>query len=230
MNYFLRTLSNEFKPIIEVEKANIASQVGRSDADIWDINFARAAPYTHRPSISRYLNFYDVMDGISKITSILYGVKLERETPKVNEVWHPDVVKYMVIHDVEGDYGTLYIDPFRRQEKNTGDAQFTVQCGKQLEDEYQNPIIVVAFNINPNSNEQLTHHELVTVFHEMGHAMHSFLGRTRFQVNISYVVVADICFSIYLELVAQLISPKCLQLFLNISHTIETYSSYLPRI
>merc|ERR1719197_1393848 len=88
VNYFLRTLSNEFKPIIEVEKANIASQVGRSDADIWEINFARAAPYTHRPSISRYLNFYDVMDGISKITSILYGVKLERETPKVNEVWH----------------------------------------------------------------------------------------------------------------------------------------------
>merc|ERR1719466_598543 len=46
---------------------------------------------------------------------------------------------------------------------------------------YQNPIIVVSFSINSNNNGQITFEELKTVFHEMGHAMHSFLGRSTYQ-------------------------------------------------
>ena len=88
----------------------------------------------NRPHLTRYLNFYDVIDGFSKISEILFKVKLERVEPEcTSETWHRDVLKYQVVHLEKGDYGTLYIDPYRRQDKQANDCQFTVQCGKQLE-------------------------------------------------------------------------------------------------
>ena len=80
------------------------------------------------------------------------------------------------------------MDPFSRYDKRCIDCHFTVQCGKQLEGRYQNPIIVVSLSCGNNSNGLITHDELTTLFHEMGHAIHSILARTRYQVFLTNMV------------------------------------------
>jgi len=182
LEYFLMQLSANFRPFVELEKNNLSVK----QPDAWDIN--QQQPHVlqkfaqNRPNLRQYLNFYDVIDGFSRISEVLFNVKLERVQPECSsEIWHRDVLKYRVIHGIEGDYGTLYIDPYTRHDKRASDAQFTVQCGKQLKDKYQNPIIVCSFTVEPNADDKITFDELRTIFHELGHAIHSFLGRTRYQ-------------------------------------------------
>lgn len=186
LEYFLLQLSSNFRPFVELEKNNLSAD----DPNTWDLT--QLKPHVHqkyaqnRPLLRRYLNFHDAIDGFSKITQQLFKVKLERVQPHCpSEVWHKDVLKYEVTHLDEGDYGVLYIDPYQRHDKRASDCQFTIQCGKQLEDRYQNPIIVCSFSLDPNSAfSQISFEELKTIFHELGHAIHSFLGRTRYQVRI----------------------------------------------
>ena len=87
----------------------------------------------------------------------------------------------------------IYVDPFSRYDKRCIDCHFTVQCGKQLTDRYQNPIIVVSLSCANNSNGLITHDELTTLFHEMGHAIHSILARTRYQVPLTTTLAAGLC-------------------------------------
>lgn len=83
----------------------------------------------------------------------------------------------------EMHFRTIYVDPFTRQEKRCMDCHFTVRCGKRLsETDYQNPIIVVSFSCqNRGKASEISHDELTTIFHEMGHAVHSIMARTRYQ-------------------------------------------------
>ena len=87
----------------------------------------------------------------------------------------------------------IYVDPFSRYDKRCIDCHFTVQCGKQLTDRYQNPIIVVSLSCGNNSNGLITHDELTTLFHEMGHAIHSILARTRYQVPLTTKLADGLC-------------------------------------
>lgn len=60
------------------------------------------------------------------------------------------------------------------------------------EEEYQNPVVALIFNFSPSSRGSgipgkgwnLTLHELETLYHEWGHACHSLLSRTTFQVRV----------------------------------------------
>ena len=90
---------------------------------------------------------------------------------------------FYILHHFQSHRRVIYVDPFSRYDKRCIDCHFTVQCGKQLKDKYQNPIIVVSLSCQNNINGCISHDELTTLFHEMGHAVHSILARTRYQVR-----------------------------------------------
>ncbi|KAM6179249.1 mitochondrial intermediate peptidase [Erethizon dorsatum] len=146
----------------------------------------RAERYNIEPSL--YCPFFSLgacMEGLNILFNKLLGISLYAEQPAKGEVWCEDVRKLAVVHESEGLLGHIYCDFFQRAEKPHQDCHFTIRGGRLKADgEYQLPVVVLMLNIphsSRNSPTLLTPGMMENLFHEMGHAMHSMLGRTRYQ-------------------------------------------------
>ncbi|XP_043431208.1 mitochondrial intermediate peptidase isoform X2 [Prionailurus bengalensis] len=146
----------------------------------------RAERYNIEPSL--YCPFFSLgacMEGLNTLFGRLLGITLYAEQPAKGEVWCEGVRKLAVVHESEGLLGYIYCDFFQRAGKPHQDCHFTIRGGRLKEDgDYQLPVVVLMLNLpHPSRNlpTLLTPAMMENLFHEMGHAMHSMLGRTRYQ-------------------------------------------------
>ncbi|KAI6225444.1 Mitochondrial intermediate peptidase [Aphelenchoides fujianensis] len=163
----------------------------------WDMEVAgfvrRRQIFEQHGDLSRFLSLRNLLFGFESLCSALYGLHFEVRTPHAEEIWAGYVLRLEVFRN-DSFLGTVYLDVESRKSKVQGVCHFTVRCSKLLDDAtYQKPIVVLSLSIArhlgqpPIEAERLmdlvsfSPQQAENLFHEMGHAIHSMLGATRYQ-------------------------------------------------
>ncbi len=152
-----------------------------------------------------YFGFTSVMDGLFEIARRLFGVRFEpwNDAPS----WHPSVRAFKVLDDEDDSWlAGIYLDPFPRETKHAGAWMDGLLARGQDEDDHRHIGVLVA-NLTPpigDAEAQLSHGEVETLFHELGHLMHHCLSRARLRSQAGTRVAWD-----FVELPSQMLENWC---------------------
>ncbi len=161
-----------------------AKEQGQDTLEPWDVSFyaekLRQAKYAYDTEATRrYFPVSKVIAGLFECTTRLYKVTFR---PHLGvDVWNDEVRFYDVYDEFGSCIGSFFMDLYARQGKRGGAWMDECLTRRYRADGLlQLPVAYVECNFTPpvNSREsQLTHDEVVTVFHEFGHALNQLLTR-----------------------------------------------------
>ncbi|MBH1998466.1 MAG: M3 family metallopeptidase [Sphingomonadaceae bacterium] len=183
---FLADLARRARPRAEQELAELAAfardHLGIESIEPWDVGYAteqmrRAVHAVDEAEIRAHLPLARILDGMFALVTDLYGVEIRAADGA--PVWHPDV-RYFTVHRPGDDapVAALYCDMFARAAKRGGAWMDVCRPRLREADESQIPIAYLVCNFASGSAGKpahLTHNDMVTLFHEMGHCLHHLL-------------------------------------------------------
>lgn len=127
--------------------------------------------------LRRYFPLPRVLAGTFKLCQTLFNIEVREHTSEV-QVWHDDVKFYRIYKDGE-QVAAFYFDPYSRpQNKLSGAWMGTLTDRRQAHGKLEKPLCYVVCNFTPpvgNEPSLLTFWEVITLFHELGHALHGML-------------------------------------------------------
>lgn len=200
---FVMELHEKTKPAFDREYAELKAFRKENDPAYdggdfkpWDLSFwtekMRAAHYDFdSDSVKPYFPMNQVMDGLFALLERLYDVRfVEEKTVFIEpgsgesapagtiEVWHPDV-KYYSLYDKATDkkLGVFYTDWYPRESKRSGAWMNPCFAGDRSRGEINYGLVCGNMTAPVGDDPALlTHYDVETIFHEMGHLMHHLLG------------------------------------------------------
>jgi len=190
---FLTTIDSKLLPKARAEVAALAalkrSEGGKGPFERWDYTYYEAqlekTKYAVDPNVVRqYFPVDHVISSIFKIYETLLSVTFQEIEPA--DAWAPGVREYAIVDDATRQpIGWMYFDLFPRPGKYDHFANFPLRLGRVLPDgSYQRPVTSIIGNWPlpaPGKPALLSHDDVVTFFHEFGHAMHSSLSTARYE-------------------------------------------------
>jgi intermediate peptidase len=131
----------------------------------------------------KYFSIESCINGLCKLFQELFGVKMVVSQTLPGETWDDSITKFSFLQR-EAILGHLYVDWYDRTNKTASDCQFTIQGGRQMllnnnDVSYQLPISALSLSLG--YDHHLPSQSVYNLFHEMGHAIHSMLGRSPYQ-------------------------------------------------
>jgi oligopeptidase A len=186
---FLRDLARRARPGAERDLAELAAfardELGIAELAAWDTAYASEKLKERRYAFSEqevksYFTEPRVLEGLFEIIETLFEVRIR---PDAAPVWHPAVRVYSV--ERQGDdgrrerIGQFYLDAYARPGKRAG-----AWMGKARDrwirpgGELQTPVAFIVANFAAPVDGRpalLTHDQVLTLFHEFGHALHLLL-------------------------------------------------------
>jgi oligopeptidase A len=188
---FLRRLAAAARPHASAELAELEAYAGRK-LEAWDLSYYSERLQQSRFQVSQeelreYLPLPRVLAGLFEVAEKLYGVSIcERAGVPL---WHPDVRYYEVRSPAGEALASFYLDAYARAHKRSGAWMDDCVGRKQLRGSLILPVAYLVCNSLPPQDgrpAQLTHDDVVTLFHEFGHGLHHMLTR------IAYPSIAGI--------------------------------------
>lgn len=182
---FLRDLAARARPFAERDVADLRefarTHLALDDPQPWDWTFIserlRQARYAFsEQEVKQYFTAPRVLDGLFALVQRLFGVRI---VPDTAPVWHPDVRFFRLERD-GATVGQFYLDQSAREGKRGGAWMDDVRSRWLRPDtgQLQTPVAHMVCNFAQGVDGQpplLTHDDVITLFHEMGHALHHML-------------------------------------------------------
>jgi thimet oligopeptidase len=179
-------------------KASVPGAVG-PDVKLWDWYYASALLQKQRYNVDTealrvYFPFDRVLNGMFKIYEHIFQVEIRPvEAPAVYE---SDLRLYAVLdQQTHQPLGLFYLDLFPRPGKYNHFANFALINGGLLPDgKYQRPVVDLICNFPPPSSDKpslASQQDVVTIFHEFGHAMHAILTTVNYVQFSGFSVPGD---------------------------------------
>lgn len=132
----------------------------------------------------KYLEQGKVLEGLQTHLRKAFGIEMHDETAKY-QTYDPDV-KVFEVHRQNGGgiVGLFYLDLYARGEaKNTGAWMCELRSGAVRQGQWQIPIVSNDLNLMKPAEGQASYINLedyITLYHEMGHALHGLLSRSQY--------------------------------------------------
>lgn len=182
---FLRDLAARAKPYAQRDLAELTAyatgELGLDSLQPWDVAYAserlRESRYAYsEDEVKQYFTEPRVLAGLFDVIQTLFGVRLT-ETPVSS--WHGDVRGVRVESPDGALIGHLYLDLYARAGKQNGAWVDSERTRRVVAGKVQTPIAYLTCNFSrPNGDRPavLTHDDVITLFHETGHALHALLS------------------------------------------------------
>jgi oligopeptidase A len=183
---FLRDIAKAARPAAEREFAELEAFAGRK-LDAWDITYYAERLQEERYSISQeelrpYFPLPRVLDGLFGVVNRLFQVTFRQRTDVA--LWHADARFYDILDATGTVIGGVYLDPYARPNKRSGAWMDDCVGRKALSTGgHALPVAYLVCNALPGADgqpAQLTHDDVVTLFHEFGHGLHHLLTRVNY--------------------------------------------------
>ena len=183
---FLRDLAERAKPFAEAEIAALkefaASELALDSLAVWDVAYAaeklrRARFDFSEADLRPYLREDKILSGLFSCLQQLFGITLRPMPASQVSVWQQDV-QLMELCNTDGKViGAVYLDLYARDNKRSGAWMAEALSRFYRHEGLQLPVAHVVCNFSkPVSGAALLNFdEVVTLFHEFGHAMHHLL-------------------------------------------------------
>ena len=127
--------------------------------------------------LRRYFPLPRVLEGTFNLCRTLFDIEVRDHTSEV-QVWHKDV-KFYRIYKKNKQIAAFYFDPYSRpQNKLSGAWMGTLTDRRRAHGKLEKPLCYVVCNFTPPVGDEpslLTFWEVITLFHELGHALHGML-------------------------------------------------------
>jgi peptidyl-dipeptidase Dcp len=126
-----------------------------------------------------YLKMENVRQGAFDVASKLYGIKFVER--KDIQVYHPDVTVYEVKEAGGKHIGIFYSDYYPRDGKRSGAWSGDFRSQSNMEGKYITPLVFNVGNFaKPTADKPslMSVDDVGTLFHELGHALHSLFSNT----------------------------------------------------
>lgn len=179
---FLDDLARRARLGAEAELADLRAlgrTLGIDTLESWDIAWVaeklrKARHDLDESAIKRHLPLPRVLDGLFGLIGDLYGAEVR--VAESAETWHPDV-RYYTLHRDGRAFAGMYFDLFARTGKRGG-AWMDVCRPRLRGSDGHLPVAFLTCNFaRPVGDEPayLSHTDMITLFHEMGHCLHHVL-------------------------------------------------------
>jgi oligopeptidase A len=182
---FLEDLARRCRPAAREEFLDLEEFAGRK-LNAWDLAFYSERLQESRYKVSQealrpYFPLPKVLDGLFALTQRLYGVSV-RARGDIS-VWHPSVRFYDLLDRDGRSVAGFFLDPYSRAEKRNGAWMDECVVAKALPSGTALPVAQLVCNFTAPVGaqpSQLTHDEVITLFHEFGHGLHHMLTRVAY--------------------------------------------------
>jgi peptidyl-dipeptidase Dcp len=190
----------------------IVSEGGDFKLEAWDWRYYaekyRKLKYNiNEEELKPYFELTKVRDGIFYVCKQLYGLNFTQreDIPK----YHPDNIVYEVTREDKSHVGILYMDFHPRESKRGGAWMDAFREQYRKGDEFVSPVITIVCNFTKPTASMpslLTLDEVLTFFHEFGHALHGLLSNGTYPSITSTGVPRD-----FVELPSQIMEHWALE-------------------